>query len=490
MVELDPKLNLVPAHLRSVHLMGVGGVAMGALAGALKRRGLEVRGSDRPLYPPMSDFLAAEGIPVAAGFAGENLSPRPDLVIVGNVVRRDNPEAAELARRGIPYLSLPQAVAEFFIGGRTSIVVAGTHGKTTTTALVASGLLREGWDPGFLVGGIMVQGRQNFRQGRGAHFAVEGDEYDTAFFDKRPKFVHYRPRIGVLTSVEFDHADIYADLDAVRRAFDLFVQALPPRGVLIAWGDSHEVMARVQDAPCRVLTYGRGPASDWRLEAAEPAPGGGARLTVRPPDGPRLACATPLVGEHNALNVVAGLAALVAAGLSAERAAAVQEGFGGVRRRQEVRGAAGGVVVVDDFAHHPTAVKETVAAVRRFGLGGWEPGSGRLVAVFEPRTNTSKRSFFQADYAGAFAGADLVLLREPPGAEEVPAAERFSSARLAAELSAAGMAARAFADTGALLQALAAELRPGDLCLVMSNGGFDGLHDRLLQELASRPPAA
>jgi UDP-N-acetylmuramate: L-alanyl-gamma-D-glutamyl-meso-diaminopimelate ligase len=196
------------------------------------------------------------------------------------------------------------------------------------------------------------------------------------------------------------------------------------------------------------------------------------------------------VGEHNALNVVAGLAALVAAGLSAERAAAVQEGFGGVRRRQEVRGAAGGVVVVDDFAHHPTAVKETVAAVRRFGLGGWEPGSGRLVAVFEPRTNTSKRSFFQADYAGAFAGADLVLLREPPGAEEVPAAERFSSARLAAELSAAGMAARAFADTGALLQALAAELRPGDLCLVMSNGGFDGLHDRLLQELASRPPAA
>lgn len=483
-MDLDPALNRAPQQITSVHLMGIGGVAMGALAGALKRKGLAVRGSDNPLYPPMSTFLAKQQIPVAPGYDPANLKPPPDLVIVGNVIRRDNPEVAALAQVNIPYLSLPQALAEFFIKGRTSIVVAGTHGKTTTTALIASGLLRSGRDPGFLVGGIMNQGQQNFREGAGGHFVVEGDEYDTAFFDKRPKFVHYLPRIALLTSVEFDHADIYEDLEAIRRAFDLLVVEMPADGVLIAWGDDPEVRARVEPALCPVLFYGKGGQCEWRLLAADPARDGGARLHVRTPHGQELNFYSPLAGEHNALNTTACVAALCAAGMSPAQAAQVQEGFGGVKRRQEVLGAARGVVVVDDFAHHPTAVRETLSAVARFGVPGWSPGSGRLVAVFEPRTNTSKRGFFQDDYSAAFGAADLVLLREPPGVEEVPESERFSSARLASALEADAIEARAYQDTDALLVALLAELRPGDLCLVMSNGGFDNLHQRLLTALA------
>ncbi|MFH1034672.1 MAG: Mur ligase family protein [Pseudomonadota bacterium] len=482
-MQLDPALNIAPNTISSVHLMGIGGVAMGALAGGLQRRGIMVRGSDQPLYPPMSTFLEGLDIPVARGYAAANLEPRPDLVIVGNVIRRDNPEALALAEAGIPYLSLPQALANFFIRDRTSIVVAGTHGKTTTTAIIASALLRAGLDPGFLVGGIMLEGGQNFADGAGPHFVVEGDEYDTAFFDKRPKFVHYRPRIAILSSCEFDHADIYADLDAVRRAFDMLAKALPPDGLLLAWGDSPEVLARAKAAPCPVLCYGRSADCAWRLESVRPAPAGGARLVVRTPQGLELDFISPLAGEHNALNTTAACAALCAAGMEPSRAAELQAGFGGVRRRQEVRGLAGGVVVVDDFAHHPTAVRETVAAVKGFGLPGWRPGQGRLVAVFEPRTNTSKRAFFQEQYAEAFDQADLVLLREPPGVDDLAMDERFSSARLAADLRGRGLAAQAHADSEALLAALLRELRPGDLCLVMSNGGFDNLHARLLAGL-------
>jgi UDP-N-acetylmuramate: L-alanyl-gamma-D-glutamyl-meso-diaminopimelate ligase len=357
-------------------------------------------------------------------------------------------------------------------------------GKTTTTALIASGLMAAGLDPGFLVGGITRQGGANFGEGRGGHFVVEGDEYDTAFFDKRPKFVHYQPRIGVLTSCEFDHADIYADMDAVRAAFDMFARALPPDGLLLAWGDSEEVLARAAKAACPVRTYGLGEACAWRLMAAAPAEGGGARLRLRAPDGGELTFFSTLAGEHNALNTVATVAALCAAGLPPARAAEVQAAFQGVRRRQEVRGAAGGVVVVDDFAHHPTAVRETIRAVAGFGLPGWAPGSGRLAAIFEPRTNTSKRNLFQDDYALAFAGADLVFLREPPGVESLDPGQRFSSARLAQALAHQGIPATAYPDSEALLAALLAELEPGDLALVMSNGGFDNLHARLLAGLA------
>jgi UDP-N-acetylmuramate: L-alanyl-gamma-D-glutamyl-meso-diaminopimelate ligase len=463
--------------------MGIGGVAMGALAAGLAAQGLSVRGSDRPLYPPMSTFLADKGVPVAPGFDPANLEPAPEVVIVGNVIRADNPEVARLAAMGLPYLSLPQALAQWFIRDRLSLVAAGTHGKTTTTALLASALLRAGLDPGFLVGGIMNEGGRNFRDGAGPHFAVEGDEYDTAFFDKRPKFVHYRPRVAILSSLEFDHADIYSSLEEVRAAFGLLVDRMPADGVLVAWGESEEVMARAAGAACRVETYGRGPGWDWSLLGVEPAEAGGAALRLRGPNGWELNFTSPLAGEHNALNAAAAVAALSAAGLEPARAAGLMAAFGGVKRRQQVRGAAGGVVVVDDFAHHPTAVAETTKAVARFGLPGWRPGDGRLVAVFEPRTNTSKTKRFQDEYAQSFGAADLVFLREPPDVEDVPAQERFSSARLARDLEAQGIPAAAHPDTDALLAGLLAELRPGDLCLVMSNGGFDNLHARLLEGL-------
>ena len=483
---LDLELNRAPDKPQNVYLMGIGGVAMGALAGGLAAQGLAVRGSDRPLYPPMSTFLAERHIPVASGFDPANLEPAPEVVIVGNVIRADNPEVARLADMGLPYLSLPQALAQWFIRDRVSLVAAGTHGKTTTTALLASALLRGGLDPGFMVGGIMNEGGRNFRDGAGPHFAVEGDEYDTAFFDKRPKFVHYRPRVAILSSLEFDHADIYPDLAAIEAAFDMLVERIPTEGTLVAWGENQAVMARAAGAACRVETYGRGPGYDWSLMGVEPAETGGAQLRLRGPSGWELNFTSPLAGEHNALNVAAAVAALSAAGLEPAQAAGLMAGFGGVKRRQEARGRAGGVLVVDDFAHHPTAVAETTKAVARFGLPGWRPGDGRLVAVFEPRTNTSKTKRFQDDYAGAFGAADMVMLREPPGVEDLAKEERFSSAHLAEELGARGVAAHAFPDSDALLEGLLAELRPGDLCLVMSNGGFDNLHARLLEGLAQR----
>ena len=482
-MSLDPKLNVLPQKIAKVHLMGVGGVAMGALAGALADRGLAVGGSDSPLYPPMSTFLQDKGIPVHTGYDPANLTPPPDLVVVGNVIRRDNPEALALAESGLPYLSLPQTLGELFIAGKTSIVIAGTHGKTTTTALVASGLEHAGKRPGFMVGGIMVEGGRNFADAGGEHFVIEGDEYDTAFFDKRPKFVHYRPKIGILTSVEFDHADIYDGMDSIRRAFDMFVGEIPAHGLLIAWGDSAEVMQRASGARCPVWSYGRGQECAWRLISAEPGRKGGARLTIRPPDGPELSFDSPLAGEHNALNTLACVMAMHAGGVPLAEACEAQKSFQGVRRRQEVRGMAGSVVVVDDFAHHPTAVRETIKAVARFGLPGWTPADGRLVAVFEPRTNTSKTKRFQAEYAEAFDGASLVFLREPPGVDDLPPEERFSSAQLARDLTSKGISAWAHPDADALLKALLEALRPGDLCLIMSNGGFEGLHGRLLSSL-------
>lgn len=485
-MDLDPGLNKPPSELKSVYLMGIGGVAMGALAGALLERGLVVHGSDNPLYPPMSTFLEAKGIPVASGYRSGNLLPAPDMVIVGNVIRRDNPEVSALAEMKLPYLSLPQAVGHFFIRHKKSIVVAGTHGKTTTTALIASGLLRAGADPGFMLGGIMNQDGLNFHDGNGRHFVVEGDEYDTAFFDKRPKFVHYRPNVAILTSCEFDHADIYADFNAVRRAFNHLAAIMPDGGQLIAWGDSPEVMARTQKAKCKIITYGKGESCLWRLLEAKPAQDGGADIRLRAPGGEEIDFFSPLPGEHNALNTIAACAALCAAGLSLRQAAQVQAKFAGVRRRQEVRGKAGGVMVVDDFAHHPTAVYETGRALAAFGLPGWRPGTGRVVAVFEPRTNTSKRNFFQKQYAMSFDWADLIFLREPPGAEDIPTEERFSSQRLAEDLIKRGKEAWAFADTDKLLDILLNKLKPGDICLVMSNGSFDNLHQRLLAGLKNR----
>jgi len=478
-LNLDPALNRLPPRLASVHLIGICGTAMGALAGMLKKRGLSVTGSDANVYPPMSDFLAELGIPVRQGFSPDNLAHDPDLVVVGNVVTRQNPEAASLAERRLSYLSLPQTLYHLFLKDKNPLVVAGTHGKTTTAALAAWLLEAASADPGFLIGGILKNFGSNHRLGSGDWFVVEGDEYDTAFFDKGPKFLHYAPRIAILTSLEFDHADIFPSLAEIRRAFRGLVRLLPETGLLVACGDDPEVKAMAAVAPCPVRLYGLKPENDWQAVDLEPR-GRETRFRLLRPGRPALGLTIPMVGAHNVANTLAVLAALDHIGLEAERLAEPLTRFEGVRRRQEVRGVKAGVTVLDDFAHHPTAVRETLAAIR-----GAYPGQ-RLVAVFEPRTNTSRRNVFQQDYAAAFDQADLILIREAPGLEKILPSERFSSARLVQDLEARGRSAIYFPDTDHLLADLLGRLESGDMVLIMSNGGFDGLHARLLEALAKR----
>lgn len=462
-----------------VHLVAVCGTGMGALAGLLKEAGHEVSGSDRAFYPPMSERLQAWGIPTREGFDPTHVPPEADLVVVGNVCRKDNPEAQAALARGLTVMSFPQALAEFFIGDRTSVVVAGTHGKTTTSALLAYILVEAGLDPSFLVGGIPQNFGKSFHLGRGGIFVVEGDEYDAAFFDKRPKFVHYRPRVAVLTAMEFDHADIYPDMAAYRAAFGMLLGLLPADGLLVACADDPEVTALARSAPCRVVTYGLGAGAEWGAAdltfSAETT-----RFSLLRRGGRAGAVTLPLAGRHNVANTLGALAAAEAVGVEAVRAAELLPGFRGVARRMQVRGTVDGVTVIDDFAHHPSKVRETVLAARaRY------PGA-RLVAVFEPRTNTSRRKYFQDSYPSAFSGADEVILVPPFGLEAIPEAERFDSAALVAALTRQGMEARLHPTADGVVADLPGRLGPGTVVLIMSNGAFDGIHEKLLAALAAR----
>ena len=382
-----------------IHLLGICGTGMAALAGILKEQGHRVSGSDEHAYPPMSTYLAGLGIAVQNGYAPENLVPRPDLAVVGNVIRRDNPEAQALLGSDIPRLSLPEALNRFLVGERRSLVVAGTHGKTTTTALIAWLLYALGLDPGFMVGGLTRNFEANYRVGRGPYVVLEGDEYDTAFFDKRPKFVHFRPQVAVLTSIEFDHADIYADLDQVIRAFESFLAQMPADGQVLAWGDAPLVRQVCRGAAAPVAFYGQGPHCHWRLADLAPR-AGGLNFTILREGKAWGEFFLPMLGTHNALNGLAALAALAAVGGEPGDLREALAGFQGVHKRQEVVGEFQGVLIVQDFAHHPTAVAVTLAAVRQ----GY-PGR-RLLAVFEPRTNTSRRRVFQEPYAAAFKDAE------------------------------------------------------------------------------------
>lgn len=476
MMELDPRLNIAPESIRHIHIMGICGTGMAALAGMLKASGYTVTGSDSGVYPPMSDFLNKSGIEALSGYAPQNLTPRPDLVIVGNVITRKNPEAQGLAEAAIPYLSFPQALAHFFISSRASLVVAGTHGKTTTSSLLASALYQAGLDPSFMIGGIVREFEANFRIGNGPYFVVEGDEYDTAFFDKGSKFLHYQPRITIITSVEFDHADIFADLDAIKRSFRKFVALLPKDGLIIAHLDDPNVAEVVENAPCEVQGYGVNPEHAWSL--ADVRTGKGlTRFNVQHRGQDWAEMAVRLPGRHNCLNSLAVTAVLHRIGLAPEQINSCLSRFGGVKRRQEVRGVERGVTVIDDFAHHPTAVRETLAALKSAYTGQ------RLVTVFEPRTNSSRRAVFQQDYVGAFDAADQILIRKVLPLANIPEEELFSSPRLASDLRTRGLDAASFEDTDAILAHLTTILREGDVVAILSNGGFDNIHIRLLERL-------
>ncbi len=482
-MNLDPQLNTAPDHVESIHIMGICGTGMAALAGMLHHCGFRVGGSDSHVYPPMSEFLAGLGIPVKDGYSAANLLPLPDLVIVGNVITRKNPEAGALAEMRLPYLSFPQALARFFIAGNTSLVVAGTHGKTTTCSLLAAALARAGLDPSFMIGGIVREFGRNFRIGGGGYFISEGDEYDTAFFDKESKFLHYRPDIAIITSIEFDHADIFADLDQIKRSFKKFVALLPGDGLIVAQLDDANVAEVVADARCRVRGYGMTASLDWSL-ADISYENGRSRFTVLH-DGQKWAeMGLSLSGRHNCMNALAVTAVLHHIGMDPRTINDGLSAFQGVKRRQEVRGIERGVTVIDDFAHHPTAVRETLAGLRTAYDGH------RLVCVFEPRTNSSRRAVFQHEYVGAFDSADIILIRRPVPLENVPARDHLSAEKLADDLGNRGLAARSFPSTEAILDHLRGILATGDIVAVLSNGGFDNIHSRLLELLrAGTAPA-
>jgi UDP-N-acetylmuramate: L-alanyl-gamma-D-glutamyl-meso-diaminopimelate ligase len=480
---------------RHVHFIAIAGTGMGSLAGLLRSRGIHVTGSDENVYPPMSTMLEQWGIPVSTGFTAQHvLEPRPDLVVIGNAVRPTNPEARAAIDGGLRVLSFSDALYQLAIAGKHSVVVAGTHGKTTTTSLLATILLAAGLDPSLLVGGVAENFGGSFRDGAGPHFVVEGDEYDTAFFDKTPKFLHYGARTGIITSVEFDHADIYRDLDHVKESFRAFVERMPADGTLVAALDHAGVRDVVDKAPCRVIEYGVDPVRDdvggpgahrdlrpgWRARDLESSAEGtrfsallGGREVARP--------FVALHGRHNVENALAALAVAESLGVPVDAASAGLATFRGVKRRQETRGEARGVLVIDDFAHHPTAVRETIAALR-----AKHPGR-RLVAVFEPRTNTSRRRVFQAEYARAFDGAARVLVSVVPDTPIYSATgevtERFSAGELAADLRARGIDATAIDGVDALVDELAGTLAAGDVVLGMSNGGFGGFYEKLLARL-------
>ncbi|MBW1951735.1 MAG: UDP-N-acetylmuramate:L-alanyl-gamma-D-glutamyl-meso-diaminopimelate ligase [Deltaproteobacteria bacterium] len=461
-----------------IHLLGICGTGMAALAGILKEQGYRVSGSDEHPYPPMSTFLENLQIPVLGGYRPENLSPRPDLAVIGNVIRAENPEAQAVLAQGIPRLSMPEALNRFLVRDRQALVVSGTHGKTTTASLLAWLLDAAGRDPGFMIGGIVKNFQSNYRVGQGPFVVLEGDEYDTAFFDKRPKFLLFQPRLAILTSIEFDHADIYADLGQVTQAFETFVTQMPTTSELVAWGDAPLVRSVSGHSPVPVWFYGLNSNAAWQARDLEPF-GAGMRFRVYRQGKFWERFYAPLAGRHNVLNVLAVLASLSSLGIDRQMLKAALPDFAGVKRRLEVIGEFGGITVVDDFAHHPTAVAETLSAAR-----GRFPGR-RLVAAFEPRTNTSRRRIFQQDYVQAFKEADLLLVREPPDLWKVPEDDQFSSVQLAAELEAQGQRARYFLDTDSLLEGLLTEATSGDIILVMSNGSFDNLIPRLIHALTT-----
>ena len=467
--------------IKRIHLVGVAGTGMGAFAGMLKAAGYEVTGSDENVYPPMSDMLAAWKIDVFTPYSAENIErAKPDLVIIGNVIRRVNPEATAVRERGIPQMSFPAAFGALIAERRHSIVIAGTHGKTTTSALMAHVLADAGLDPTFLVGGVTLNYTGNFRLGSGSHVVVEGDEYDTAYFDKGPKFVHYRARTALLTSLEFDHADIYTDMAHYESAYERFCATLPrdgwlgvsatyPRGVEIA-----RTFSRAS-----VVTYAADRDADYSARDVQFAEDG-ARFHIHGPDEERSPVLLPLSGMHNVENAVGVWAAARSLGLTAGAISAAFGSFLGVKRRQEPRGYLGGILVIDDFAHHPTAVRETIAGIRQR-----YPGR-RLWAVFEPRSNTSRRNIHQAEYAAAFDDANVVTIRLPEPHDKVPADQQLDVKAVVREIQSRGIEASGLETVPEIADLIARQARANDVILVMSNGSFGGLIPTLLGALEKR----
>lgn len=473
---------------KHIHLIGICGTAMASLAGMLKQRGFRVTGSDAAAYPPMSDFLRELGVPVAP-FDARNVDPqnrdpqkgepRPDLVVVGNAISRRNVELEQVLDQRIPFCSMPQLLHDEFLRGKEVLVVAGTHGKTTTTSMLAWIFHTAGLQPSFLIGGIAENFGSSFQLGQGKHFILEGDEYDTAFFDKGPKFLHYFPDSVILTSVEFDHADIYKDLDAVETAFKRLVNLIPRRGRVIAFdgvageaAESASLERCLAKALCPVERYGLGERSSWRITNLRLEPGKTSWSVTH--DGQAWAdFEFPLAGEYNVWNATAAAALAAGCGITKEEIAAALKTFKSVKRRLEVKAQVNGITIIDDFAHHPTAIAGTLKALRsRY------PGA-RLWAILEPRSNTLRRRVLQSDLARSLALADQVVVAEVFRSEAVPESERLELPALAAEIQSSGGSVRLLAGADEIVAATAPEMRSGDVVAILSNGGFGGIYEKL-----------
>jgi len=464
--------------MRHIHLIGICGTAMASLAGMLKQRNFRVTGSDAAAYPPMSDFLASLDIPVAQPFSAANLEPRPDMVVVGNAISRGNLELEHILDQRIPFCSLPQILHEEFLRGKEVLVVAGTHGKTTTTSMLSWIFDQAGMQPSFLIGGIAENFGSSFQLGPGRHFILEGDEYDTAFFDKGPKFLHYFPDAIILTSVEFDHADIYKDLDAVETAFKRLVNLIPGRGRIVALDTGEAVERCLARALCPVERYGNTKAAAWQVTNLQLDPSGTSWTVLR--SGEHWAdFEFSLAGEYNVMNATAAAALASGWGISKEKIAAALKTFKSVKRRLEVRAQVNGITIIDDFAHHPTAIAGTLKA-----LHARYPGA-RLWAILEPRSNTLRRNVFQNELARSLAVADEVVVANVFRSESIPERERMDVAALVAEVQKQGRRARIVPDADGIVQAVAPEMRPGDVVAILSNGGFGGIYEKLPQRLNS-----
>ena len=467
-----------------IHLIGICGTAMASMAGMLQAQGHRVTGSDAAAYPPMSDLLGQLGIAILEPYAEGNLEPAPDLVVVGNAISRGNVELEAVLDRRIRFTSMAELLHDEFLIGRESLVVAGTHGKTTTTSMLAwiyevASRNEPALAPSFLIGGVAENFGTSFRVRPTRPFLLEGDEYDTAFFDKGPKFLHYFPDAAVLTHVEFDHADIYADLAAVKTAFRRFVNLIPRRGRVVAFDGSENVTECVADAFCTVERYGFRVNSRWRISELRHA-GQGTSWCLRRDDAFFAELSLPMPGEHNALNATAAAALASGQGIAAEAIAEALASFRSVKRRLEVRAEVGGVTIIDDFAHHPTAIRETLRALREAYAGR------RLWAVLEPRSNTLRRNVFEQALVDSLARADEVVLASVFRSDSIPASERLEPERVATGLRERGIRCWVGADVRAIVGNLLTRLAPGDVVAILSNGGFDNIYEELPAALEGR----
>lgn len=462
------------ADIKSIHFIGIGGTAMAAVAAALRDKGYAVSGSDQNVYPPMSTFLAAKKIDVMQGYAESNLNGKPDLIVVGNAIVRGNPEAEYVLDHKLRYCSLPDLLREFFIRGKRALVIAGTHGKTTTTSLLAWVFEHNGYNPSFLIGGIANNFGEGARFTDSPWFVIEGDEYDTAFFDKRSKFVHYLPEVAILNNLEYDHADIFDNVAAIQTSFKHLIRIIPRNGLLLANGDDANLAPLLNVTHCQVKRFGLGEDNGIKAFNLRHGP------TATEFEIPSCKFHLNLVGEFNVRNALAVVACAKHCGLSNKQIQSAFDTFKGVKRRMEIRGVAGGVTVVDDFAHHPTAIRETLRALRL------KHGQQKIWAVFEPRTNTTRRNVFQHELGESFRDADAVVIAQVARLELLKPEERLDPQKLMKDIAAGGKPAAYLPDADAIVAHLKKEAVGGDVICVFSNGGFGGIHEKLLAALGAK----